>query len=61
MSLVLPRIGYYYRGRSAGGNASMLSDLMKSNPEILAILIAILGFLAAGLLSRFMEIGRAHV
>ena len=33
----------------------MLSELMKSNPEILAILIAILGFLAAGLLSRLMD------
>ncbi len=33
----------------------MLSELIKSNPEILAILIAILGFLAAGLVSRLMD------
>ena len=33
----------------------MLSDLAKSNPEILAVLIAVLGFLAAGLLSRLMD------
>tara|TARA_R110001592_G_scaffold363371_1_gene685767 strand:+ start:415920 stop:416699 length:780 start_codon:yes stop_codon:yes gene_type:complete len=33
----------------------MLSDLLKDNPEILAILIAVLGFLAAGLLSRLMD------
>lgn len=33
----------------------MLADLMKSHPEILAIVIAILGFLVAGLLSRLMD------
>ena len=33
----------------------MLPDLVRNNPEILAILIAILGFLAAGLLSRLMD------
>lgn len=33
----------------------MLPDLVKSNPEILAILIAAMGFLVAGLLSRLMD------
>jgi len=33
----------------------MLTDLVKSHPEILAILIALLGFLAAGLLSRLVD------
>lgn len=33
----------------------MLSDLLKIHPEILAVLIAVLGFLVAGLLSRLMD------
>jgi len=33
----------------------MLSELLSNNPEILAILIAVLGVLAAGLLSRLMD------
>jgi small-conductance mechanosensitive channel len=33
----------------------MLPDLVKSHPEILAILIALLGFLVAGLLSRLLD------